>query len=391
MKKAIYTFVLLLAPLTVFAQLKVNQYGRLQIAHAQNSNGDEPPVATVTIGDDPNYVWSDFGLYNMGILNCKMPANSQETIGLYSEVFTAANGGSLTQPVSTAICGLAYGSSTSNFGVVGGLNGNNGAGIYGTTSFGTASQIYGKYAGYFDGNTYVDGNLTASAIYNLSDIRLKKNVTLLSETASTEGNAIDHLQKLNVIEYNLLDPAKRNIRYSESDHFKDNEGWSESEIERRHIGLSAQELKEIYPNLVLEGQDGYLAVNYVELVPVLIRAIQELKQELDEVNFGSKAMTRSVSDKNTDFNTVPTRNILYQNTPNPFKEQTIIRFNLADDVQNAAICIFDMSGKTLRKLPISSGMESVSIGGYELGEGMFLYSLVVNGQEVDTKRMIISK
>lgn len=50
-----------------------------------------------------------------------------------------------------------------------------------------------------------------------------------------------------------------------------------------------------------------------------------------------------------------------------------------------------MIDKAIRKLPISSGMESVSIGGYELSEGMFLYSLVVNGQEIDTKRMIISK
>ena len=45
----------------------------------------------------------------------------------------------------------------------------------------------------------------------------------------------------------------------------------------------------------------------------------------------------------------------------------------------------------LKKMPVSSGMESVSIGGYELGEGMFLYSLIVNGQEIDTKKMIITK
>lgn len=34
-------------------------------------------------------------------------------------------------------------------------------------------------------------------------------------------------------------------------------------------------------------------------------------------------------------------------------------------------------------------MESVS--GYEMGEGLYLYSLVVNGQEMDTKRMILTK
>ena len=67
------------------------------------------------------------------------------------------------------------------------------------------------------------------------------------------------------------------------------------------------------------------------------------------------------------------------------------RFKLADEAKDAAICIFDLTGKTIKKLPVSLGMESVSIGGYELGEGMFLYSLIVNGQEIDTKKMIISK
>ena len=50
-----------------------------------------------------------------------------------------------------------------------------------------------------------------------------------------------------------------------------------------------------------------------------------------------------------------------------------------------------MSGKMLKKFPISSGMDSVSVAGYELGEGMFLYSLIVNGQEIDTKKMVITK
>ena len=33
-------------------------------------------------------------------------------------------------------------------------------------------------------------------------------------------------------------------------------------------------------------------------------------------------------------------------------------------MRDAAICIFDMTGKTVRKLPVSSGMESVSVGGF---------------------------
>ena len=162
-------------------------------------------------------------------------------------------------------------------------------------------------------------------------------------------------------------------------------------VSRRHFGLDAEELQKVYPDLVLEGQDGYLAVNYVELVPLLIRSIQELKQELDAVKGSPQAKTRSVSVESADFNTAASANVLYQNTPNPFKEQTVIRFRLAENVQDASICIFDMTGKQLKKLPISSVMGSVSFGGYELGEGMFLYSLIVNGQEIDTKKMVITQ
>lgn len=52
---------------------------------------------------------------------------------------------------------------------------------------------------------------------------------------------------------------------------------------RRHFGVDAGELQKVYPGLVLEGQDGYFSVNYLEMVPLVIRSIQELKQELDEL------------------------------------------------------------------------------------------------------------
>ena len=161
---------------------------------------------------------------------------------------------------------------------------------------------------------------------------------------------------------------------------------------RLHFGVSAQELQTIYPNLVREGQDGYLAVNYVELVPVLIRSIQELKEELDDMKGNITARKApSKQPTNVEKEGSITENVLYQNAPNPFKESTEIRFSLADDARDAAICIFDMQGKLLKKMPVSTGMESVTVNGYELGEGLFLYSLIVNGQEIDTKRMILTK
>lgn len=218
-----------------------------------------------------------------------------------------------------------------------------------------------------DGSVVASGDLTAGNVYTMSDIRLKTNVKSLSQAEVRESPLTD-LMNVNIIKYN----------------FKNSN-------EKEHYGVSAQELKEIYPDMVKEGADGHLAVNYIELVPILIRSVQELKAKLDDLQGTSEALIAKAS-ATTGINGMTVEgNILYQNTPNPFKEQTIIRFRLADNVQNAAICIFDMTGKLLRNLPISSGMESVSVYGYELGEGLYLYSLVVNGQEIDTKKMIITK
>jgi hypothetical protein len=160
---------------------------------------------------------------------------------------------------------------------------------------------------------------------------------------------------------------------------------------KTHYALDADRLEQTFPDLVYVREDGSKVINYMEMIPLLVQSINELKQELDAMKGDSKAMTRSVNNESADFSAATTGNVLYQNTPNPFKEQTTIRFSLADGVQDASISIFDMTGKTIKKLPISSGMDSVSVGGYELGEGMFLYSLIVNGQVIDTKRMVISK
>lgn len=264
----------------------------------------------------------------------------------------------------------------------------------------------GCYAGYFIGDTYVDGALTATSMVTPSDIRLKENVQSL-EKAENGESVLSNIMGVNVIQYNYKDRTYRraedNINVPEEmvEAFEEKSNSIEKEDEKNdrvkdlHFGLSAQELQEIFPNLVKEGQDGYLGVNYIELVPVLIKCIQEMQQEIDELKGESaetKAKTIALTEETTGLKaTAAGGNKLFQNTPNPFKEQTVIRFSLADGVKDAAICIFDMQGKMLKSYPVQSGMKSVTVNGYELGAGMFLYSLVVNGLEVDTKKMILSK
>ncbi len=87
----------------------------------------------------------------------------------------------------------------------------------------------------------------------------------------------------------------------------------------------------------------------------------------------------------------PSSALLYQNHPNPFGEETTIRFNLPDAVQSATLFIYDMQGTQLKKVEIQQrGEASVKLQAGSLRRGMYLYSLVADGQEVDMKRMMIT-
>ena len=379
----------LLAAVTTSAQLKVDSTGKVSIdrtvgtAYSTLCLGNHAPSAT------------EMAHYQRGI-GCSIQSLSKDfNVGITSSVHDSPGFNSHRAIGMLGIAGNA--TQGYNYGIVGGLTGTaNGAGIFGTTYHTTGVIVQGKYAGYFDGDTYVSGTLTANSLVTPSDMRLKENVTLLSEE---DGDAtLDNLLGLNVISYNYRHRSCEQEADTASAMTPSQTGRKALE-RQRHYGLSAQELQKVYPNLVHEGQDGYLAVNYTELVPILIRSIQELKAELDEVK-GRTAVQQdetarrdrqSTATGMADKTAATTQATLYQNQPNPFTSQTVIRFSLPENAPASYIYIFDMQGKMVRQLPVNPLMQSVTINGYELQAGIYLYSLVVGGQEIDTKRMLLSK
>lgn len=387
MRRNILLSLYLLIAISASAQLRVSASGHVGIG-TQTSTNSFLNVGSNNVGNASVGIYSSpkvLNTHNIGV------------VGAVSDTVTTTG----TNYGVLGIITLQNNSHGRNYGVSGMLglgytNTCNGAGVYGANSSyydSYPTNIQGLYAGYFDGSVYVSGILTAPNYFTFSDTRFSDNLTSLGERDNSGKATLENVLNLNVVEYNLksrlgemptdIAPEKAERVRKSYEYLKIQE---EKMASRRHFGVDAEELQKLYPDLVMEGQDGYLSVNYSELVPLLIRSIQVLKQELDEVK--SKSNARRASTK-IDSSVASNGNILYQNTPNPFKEQTIIRFKLAEDAKDASVCIFNMTGKLLKKFSVSAGMESVSIGGYELGEGMFLYSLIVNGQEIDTKKMVI--
>jgi hypothetical protein len=96
----------------------------------------------------------------------------------------------------------------------------------------------------YDGSATLSGELTID-----SDMRLKSNITSLGST----------LSKLLLI---------------------DGKSYSMKKDGKQKIGVIAQDIKEVFPELVTKDANEMLAVNYQGLIPVLINALNEQQKEL---------------------------------------------------------------------------------------------------------------
>ena len=114
---------------------------------------------------------------------------------------------------------------------------------------GTASNaVSDAFVVRFNGDATLSGDLTIN-----SDERLKDNIQPL-------GSTLNKLHQIEAKTYSLK---------------KDEEHTPK-------IGVLAQEVQAVFPELVTEGADGILSVNYQGLVPVLINAINEQQLKMSE-------------------------------------------------------------------------------------------------------------
>lgn len=59
--------------------------------------------------------------------------------------------------------------------------------------------------------------------------------------------------------------------------------WEDPKRGTRGIGLIAQDVERVFPDAVSTGEDGYLMVDYHGLVGVLVEAVKELADRVEEL------------------------------------------------------------------------------------------------------------
>lgn len=211
------------------------------------------------------------------------------------------------------------------------------------------------------GNGQMEVKSVFATSYNtMSDTTLYENIEPVTE------RGLDDIMKLNVLRYNIIN-------------------------ESRHIGLSGQEVQQVYPDIVTENSKGYLSINYIEIIPILVQSIKEMKEETDRLNNELSGMRQTLL-LSADRDIHGTGAVLRQNSPNPFKENTVIDCYIPESVRQATLYIYDVNGRQADSIVISDrGEVRLSVSAEKLYAGIWFYSLVADECVIDIRKMLITE
>jgi len=196
-----------------------------------------PQAATFTSGLDCNDAnITSVGDIKVDTITAESDSTSRVVLGGSNIMSFAVQpvGGSLTNQISI-ISGLVY-PPTSNF-----------------VSLGNATYQFKD--GYFDGTLYTDAITNSGAIYSgsfvySSDVSLKEDI-------QTIENPLEKVQQLRGVSYKWKDTG------------------------RKDIGLVADEVQEVLPELVVE--KGHKHIDYGHMIGLLVEAMKEQQKEIEEL------------------------------------------------------------------------------------------------------------
>ena len=278
------------------------------------------------------------------------------------------------------------GTSTDSVGIHDGVLGK----AQGLSSYGVwgINNRAGAYAGYFSGNLGYTGTLTGP-----SDRKLKDD--------------IEHLEGV-LGKINKLEPAM--YRFNRA-------AYPEMNLpEGRQFGFIAQELADVFPELVHQSQfhneDGdvvvdYKSVDYISMVAILTSGIQELSAdakakeakiaELEKRLTTLELLVRENKDTESRSSNAATidgtgKASLSVNQPNPFSQRTTIPYFLPMSVQEATLLVFDASGKEVSRISLADrGEGQVELTFEQMNAGTYFYTIQADGQQLPMQKMTMVK
>ncbi|MBS1541459.1 MAG: tail fiber domain-containing protein [Bacteroidetes bacterium] len=261
-------------------------------------------------------------------------------------------------------------------------------------------------------NTIVIGNSSVTSIggqvswSTLSDGRFKLNI-------KEDVLGLDFIKKLRPVTYQLNSDIfdKFTGAFDKMQNIKTKGLSSNIELTNakpvRYSGFVAQEVEAILKNygktfsglVAPQNEKDHYSLRYSDFVVPLVKAVQELSNQMVSQNKKIDSLTNLLDALRNHINpgqiiggsSIEGQAYLNQNFPNPFSINTQINMFIPETSQQAVLMITNLQGAQLKTIYVNGkGNISVNISGGELSSGIYLYSLIVNNQLIDTKRMVIT-
>lgn len=213
---------------------------------------------------------------------------------------------------------------------------------------------------------------------NLSDKRLKQNITPINYGLKT-------LMQLNPVSYEWKANELSTITSKEE---------LPKQFKGTQVGFIAQEVEAIIPEVVKEGVGGYRALEYHTLTAIIVQAMKEQQTIIETQKLAIEDLNQQVEQLKNQTNTTNVQQSekvfsLEQNRPNPFATNTSIKYS---SPENAQLLITNLEGKTMQSIALDAGEnKTIEVTAQKLQNGIYLYSLVVDGSIKLSKRFVVAK
>lgn len=309
----------------------------------------------------------------------RLESSYNSPIGLYSIVK------GLNSNRVTGIKNYVYGGNNC-YSIFGGLSGTstmtNGVGIFGST-ISTEITPGGIYAGYFYGDVKATGTIYGTLVSPSSVSSPSQGGTTinLSEEATRGEGITEKLRQVDLLQMERINQdgsiaANKAIKKATCINDEGEEVPAEDPVQTKlssvSYGLAADQLKEVYPELVYEDKDGNYSINYIEMVPLLVQSIKELSAKVEALE-AERDNPKAIKGKSSQMDIADNVNL-----------------SIPDKAQKIHLNIYDLSGKMVRTTDVNeSGDVRLSTYTKGLPTGTYAYSLVVDGKKQKARKIMI--
>lgn len=237
---------------------------------------------------------------------------------------------------------------------------------------GTGDQIV-----FYNSVTNRYNNIKVANVYQQSDARSKTEIKALPNGLST-------ILGLRPVSYKWADNNLSMVRMQSNSENADSVtvAFGPESDTQIQFGFLAQDVEQVLPEVVATDETGNKMINYTAIIPLMVQAIQELQQTIEDQASTIEQLSMYIPVNRT---LAHSSNKILSCSPNPTSGFVTIETEVINGSESE-IVITSLSGNREKTFKVSSSVLSCDVS--SLPTGIHIVSLYVEGQLHDTCRLI---